>query len=822
MVSGPGTMFEMVNTGTATAPQYASTPTTLVSFEGTDVASRGVIADANGDLFATTTQGQVLEIANTGTVAAPQYASAVITLASLDSSSSSPSSGLIVDANGDLFGTTIGEVGTSLYATVFEMANIGTVAAPKYASTPTTLASFNGSALPFYQPDGGGGMAPNLIVDAKGDLFGTAYGDGPGAYGSVFEIVNTGTPLAPQYASSPTTIVSFSGDPSNGLIADANGDLFGATVTDEATGTGSVFEITGSGFVPFGAPATGGPTTVAPTITGTAAGQTTTSEAPVTPFSHVTIGDANSGATDTLSIQLTGGGGTLADGAGFTGLVTGTAGLYTLTGTAAGITAELDALVFTPAAGAAGVSATTTFALTDTTSVNTRATDSTISVIDSDPGLPSTTPAPIITSASYSKRWILGGSAAARSTVTVYDGATELGTMTASSIGAWAFTTAENNSAIRDYTVTATVAGSTSIPSAADFEGTPGADTFSFASEGALSAAALINGGAATDTVQITGPATLTDADFAHALSIEILRLDGASSVTLGTNASAAGIKTVVTGNGATSITDSNSGTLTVNATALGAGNTLTLAGTTTMTVTGLTGNLNATGDSGALTVSANGTTPQTVATGSGAMSIANSATGGSVTVNAAALLGTSKLTLSGSSAKTVNNLAGNLVVTGAGPIAVTATGKGPQTIETGSGNDTIIAATGGDTIQGGGGGDSINVSGHTVADSFIYAARSDSLNTSVGHDTITGFLASGSIYDQLDFSKLNAGVSIEGQVSSGSSVAADSIAWLYPGGNAMLYVNDTARALATGSTSLMEITLAGVSSGLSASNFRA
>jgi hypothetical protein len=174
--AGSGTAFEIVNTGTVAAPQYASTPTTLVSFEGTDVASRGVIADANGDLFATTTQGQVLEIANTGTVAAPQYASAVITLASLDSSSSSPSSGLIVDANGDLFGTTIGEVGTSLYATVFEMANIGTVAAPKYASTPTTLASFNGSALPFYQPDGGGGMAPNLIVDAKGDLFGGIWG----------------------------------------------------------------------------------------------------------------------------------------------------------------------------------------------------------------------------------------------------------------------------------------------------------------------------------------------------------------------------------------------------------------------------------------------------------------------------------------------------------------------------------------------------------------------------------------------------------------------------------------------------------------------
>jgi hypothetical protein len=34
---------------------------------------------------------------------------------------------------------------------------------------------------------------------------------------------------------------------------------------------------------------------VAPTISGTTAGQTTTSEAPVRPFAHATIGDANLG-----------------------------------------------------------------------------------------------------------------------------------------------------------------------------------------------------------------------------------------------------------------------------------------------------------------------------------------------------------------------------------------------------------------------------------------------------------------------------------------------------------------------------------------------
>jgi hypothetical protein len=49
---------------------------------------------------------------------------------------------------------------------------------------------------------------------------------------------------------------------------------------------------------------------VAPMVAGTAGGQTATNEAPVTPFAHVTVGDANVGATDTLTITLGGAGGT--------------------------------------------------------------------------------------------------------------------------------------------------------------------------------------------------------------------------------------------------------------------------------------------------------------------------------------------------------------------------------------------------------------------------------------------------------------------------------------------------------------------------------
>jgi hypothetical protein len=133
---------------------------------------------------------------------------------------------------------------------------------------------------------------------------------------------------------------------------------------------------------------TNGPA-VAPTITGAVAGQITVSEAPVTPFSHVTITDANNGGidTDTLSIIFSGGG-MLTDGAGFAGTssLTGSNGSYTLTGTAAAITAELDALLFTPVNGVPSTSVTTTFTLSDTsTAGTTSASNSVTTVIDHDP-----------------------------------------------------------------------------------------------------------------------------------------------------------------------------------------------------------------------------------------------------------------------------------------------------------------------------------------------------------------------------------------------------------------------------------------------------
>ncbi len=118
-----------------------------------------------------------------------------------------------------------------------------------------------------------------------------------------------------------------------------------------------------------------------PVIAGATAGQTTTDEATISPFTGVSINDVDAGATETLTISLSGSGGTLS-GAGLTG----GSGSYTLSGTAAAVTTELDALSFTATAGAPGTSGTTTFTLSDASSIfATPTVNSATTVTDVDP-----------------------------------------------------------------------------------------------------------------------------------------------------------------------------------------------------------------------------------------------------------------------------------------------------------------------------------------------------------------------------------------------------------------------------------------------------
>jgi len=241
-------VFEIVKT----ASGYATTPTILVTFNGTNGANPagGLIADASGNLFGTTTQGgassmgTVFEIAKT----ASGYATTPTILVSFDGTNgANQQSSLIFDANGNLFGTTAAG-GPDSVGTVFEIVKT----ASGYATTPTILVTFNGTngAYPY----------SSLLADANGNLFGTTNAGGAYGDGNVFEIVKTAT----GYATTPTILVTFNGtngaSPHPSPIADASGNLFGTTYygvtpsaceTSENAGCGTVYEITGSGFVPL-------------------------------------------------------------------------------------------------------------------------------------------------------------------------------------------------------------------------------------------------------------------------------------------------------------------------------------------------------------------------------------------------------------------------------------------------------------------------------------------------------------------------------------------------------------------------------------------
>lgn len=239
---GCGTVFKIAKTGQG----YASTPAIIVSFDGTKGTnpSGGVIFDAQANLFGTTNLGgntnceggcgTVFEIAKTRS----GYSGTPTTLVSFDGSNGAyPTGSLIFNQNGDLLGTTFNG-GPYGLGTMFQIAKTRN----GYANRPSTLVSFNGAngARPFLE----------LIADARGNLFGTTVG-GTDYPGTVFELAKTRS----GYATTPTILASFSvsggisAEPT-GLVADAQGNLFGSTYFGGANNQGSVYELTGSGFVP--------------------------------------------------------------------------------------------------------------------------------------------------------------------------------------------------------------------------------------------------------------------------------------------------------------------------------------------------------------------------------------------------------------------------------------------------------------------------------------------------------------------------------------------------------------------------------------------
>jgi uncharacterized repeat protein (TIGR03803 family) len=213
-----------------------TTLNTLVNFNGTNGSqpiTGNLIADAHGNLFGTTASGGTF---NHGTVFEIAHGSGhITTVVSFNGTDGlGPVGTLTMDANGNLFGTTeFG--GANGHGTVFGIA----MTAHGFDSTPTTLASFNvaNGDLPI----------GTLSIDANGNLFGTTEFGGQFGDGTVFEIAKTSLGYDPN----PITLVSFNQangqSPEGGVIADANGNLFGTTAFGGASFEGTVFELVKSG-----------------------------------------------------------------------------------------------------------------------------------------------------------------------------------------------------------------------------------------------------------------------------------------------------------------------------------------------------------------------------------------------------------------------------------------------------------------------------------------------------------------------------------------------------------------------------------------------
>ena len=138
-----------------------------------------------------------------------------------------PISGVIEDGAGNLYGIT-SNGGNDDVGVVYELDPSG---------SETVLHSFSG---------GGDGEYPYspLLLDRKGNLYGTTNSGGANGYGVVYRI---------DAAGKETILYSFAGgtadgcNPYQGLVMDAKHNLYGTTYGCGAAGLGTVFELTKAG-----------------------------------------------------------------------------------------------------------------------------------------------------------------------------------------------------------------------------------------------------------------------------------------------------------------------------------------------------------------------------------------------------------------------------------------------------------------------------------------------------------------------------------------------------------------------------------------------
>ena len=224
--SGPGcgTVYQLTHAG------GVWTENIIHNFTGSDgfVPNSGVIFDTAGNLYGTAVQGgssgygTVFELSPSG----GGWTEKVLYNFQSAGDGSYPRAGLVIDQSGNLYGAT-SNGGAGGGGTVYELSPSGD------EWSLTTLYSFSGS-----------GPWASLTMDASGNIYGTTYGDGAHGLGSIFKLIP-----APAPPWTYTSLHDFTGgndgeQPISNVIMDASGNLYGTASNGGAQGVGVVWQIT--------------------------------------------------------------------------------------------------------------------------------------------------------------------------------------------------------------------------------------------------------------------------------------------------------------------------------------------------------------------------------------------------------------------------------------------------------------------------------------------------------------------------------------------------------------------------------------------------
>lgn len=264
--------------------------TTIFNFTGLNGydPNGGLILDGKGNLYGTTSLGGASyapPINGYGTVWKYNLATGVLTtLVSFTASGTTgqqPMSGVLLDANGNLYGTT-NSGGTSGYGAVWEYSSAGVL---------TDLVTFSG-------PNGQNPQA-TLVFDSTGNLWGTTSEGGSYGYGTAFELTpNTGGGCGPALSSltfNPSSIPN--GETTTATVTLSAAAPSGGSVVELSDDNASVLNVPSSVAVPAGATTATFPATAknlfvlsntVVTVTATLGNSTAQGTATVTPGINVT------------------------------------------------------------------------------------------------------------------------------------------------------------------------------------------------------------------------------------------------------------------------------------------------------------------------------------------------------------------------------------------------------------------------------------------------------------------------------------------------------------------------------------------------------